>query len=54
MSLIVLFVPPVAAILFGWWFWRFNSRRGWFTTGEVVFWDVIVLILFQLIWLIWF
>jgi hypothetical protein len=48
------FVPlPLAAIVwFG--FWRVNRKRKWFTTGEVIFWDVIVLILVQLVWLRWF
>ncbi|MEP9389452.1 hypothetical protein [Mesorhizobium sp. KR9-304] len=50
----ILFVPLAAAILFGGCFWRFNRPRGWFTTGELIFWDVIVLILLQLVWLIWF
>ena len=54
MSMLIPFVPLAAAILFGWWFWRLNRRRNWFTTGEIIFWDVIVLILLQLIWLLWF
>ncbi|MDW6023633.1 hypothetical protein SAZ10_17940 [Mesorhizobium sp. BAC0120] len=48
------FVPlPLAAIV---WlgFWRVNRKRRWFTIGEVIFWDVIVLILIQLVWLRWF
>jgi hypothetical protein len=31
-----------------------NRRRRWFTIGEVIFWDVIVLIIIQLVWLRWF
>lgn len=54
MSVFTPFVPLAAAILFGWWFWRFNAPRGWFTTGELIFWNVIALIVFQLLWLIWF
>ncbi len=41
-----------AVVWFG--FWRVNRKRGWFTIGEVIFWDVIVLILIQLLWLRWF
>ena len=54
MSALIQFVPLAAALLFGWLFWRFNRPRGWFSTGELIFWDVIALILFQLVWLIWF
>jgi hypothetical protein len=54
MSVFIPFVPLAAAILFGWLFWRFSRRRNWFTTGEIIFWDVIVLIVLQLVWLIWF
>ena len=35
-------------------FWRLNRKTGWFTIGEVIFWDVIILILIQLVWLRWF
>ena len=31
-----------------------TGRRRWFTVGEMIFWDVIVLILIQLVWLRWF
>ena len=54
MSVVAAFVPLAAALLFGWQFWRFNRRRGWFTVGELIFWTVIALVLFQLLWLIWF
>ncbi len=54
MSMLIPYVPLAAAIFFGGWFWRFNRRRRWFTTGELIFWDVIALVLFQLVWLIWF
>jgi len=54
MNLIVLFVPLFAAVLFAWWFWWFDRNRGWCSTGELIFWDVIALIVFQLVWLIWF
>ena len=54
MSVLIPFVPLAAVILFSWWFWGVNKRRGWFTAGELLFWDVIVLVIFQLAWLIWF
>ena len=54
MNALAPFAPLAAGILFSWWFWRFNRPRGWFTTGEVVFWSAIALVLLQLVWLIWF
>jgi hypothetical protein len=54
MTWLIPAVPLAAAIFFAWWFWRFNRPRGWFSTGELIFWDVIALVLFQLVWLIWF
>jgi hypothetical protein len=54
MTWLIPVVPLAAATLFGGWFWRFNRPRGWFTVGELIFWDVIALIIFHLVWLIWF
>ncbi|WP_173933846.1 hypothetical protein [Chelativorans sp. Marseille-P2723] len=48
------FGPLLLAAMVWLGFWRVNSRRRWFTTGEVIFWDVIALIVIQLIWLRWF
>ena len=48
------FVPLLLAAIVWIVFWLVNRKRGWFTTGEVIFWDVIVLILIQLVWLRWF
>ena len=31
-----------------------NRRTGWFRIGEMIFWDVILLILVFLVWLRWF
>ena len=31
-----------------------NRRTGWFRTGELIFWDAILLILVYLVWLRWF
>ncbi len=33
---------------------RLNRSTGWFRTGELVFWDVILLIATFLVWLRWF
>jgi hypothetical protein len=33
---------------------RLNRRTGWFRTGELVFWDAILLIAVFLVWLRWF
>ena len=54
MSALIQLVPLAAAVLFAWWSWRFNRPRHWFSTGELIFWDVIALVVFQLVWLIWF
>jgi hypothetical protein len=48
------FVPLLLAAIIWLVFWKVNQRRPWFTLGEVIFWDVIILILLQLIWLRWF
>lgn len=47
-------VPPLLAALVWYSLWVANRRRRWFTIGEIIFWDVIVLIIIQLIWLRWF
>lgn len=47
-------VPPLLAAFVGYGLWAVNRRRGWFTIGEIIFWDVIVLIIIQLVWLRWF
>lgn len=41
-----------AVVWFG--FWRVNRKRQWFTIGEVIYWDVVVLVVIQLFWLRWF
>ena len=42
--------PRSSGMAFG----ALNRRNRWFTVGEIIFWDVIVLILIQLMWLRWF
>jgi hypothetical protein len=51
---LVGFVPVILAAIVWFGFWRVNRKRGWFTVGEVIFWDVVVLVVIQLIWLRWF
>lgn len=48
------FVPLILAAIFWLGFWQINRTKGWFTVGEMIFWDVIALILIQLVWLRWF
>ncbi len=48
------FVPIVLAVIVWLGFWRINRAKRWFTVGEMIFWDVIVLIIIQLVWLRWF
>ena len=54
MTALVLFVPLVAAALCAWLLYRLNRKRRFFTVGELIFWDIIVLVVLQLLWLIWF
>ena len=48
------FVPVgiAAALWFG--LHRLNRGRGWFRLGELIFWDVVILVLVYLIWLRWY
>lgn len=53
MSALALAPIGIAAAL--WWLlWLVNRERRWFSVGELIFWDVILLILVQLVWLRWF
>ena len=50
-----LHLVPVAVAALGWYgVHRLNRSKGWFRIGELVFWDVIILILVFLVWLKWF
>lgn len=49
-GLIPILLAAIAWVLF----WYVNRERRWFTVGEMIFWDVILLILIQLVWLRWF
>jgi hypothetical protein len=48
------YVPLLLAAIVWAVFWHVNRERKWFTIGEMIFWDVIVLVLIQLVWLRWF
>ena len=54
MSTLLALVPLAAAAVVWRLFYSFNRSRGWFSTGELIFWDAIVLVILQLVWLIWF
>lgn len=47
-------VPVGIAAVLWWGLHRLNRGRHWFRTGELVFWDVIILVIVYLIWLRWF
>ncbi len=51
---IVHIVPIVVAAFFWYLLNALNRRKGWFRIGEIIFWDVIILIIVFLIWLRWF
>lgn len=48
------FVPLLLSAVVWLLFWRVNRNRRWFSFGEVIFWDINILIIIQLIWLRWF
>ena len=54
MSQLILFVPVLATVACTVAFHRFNRRRGWFTMGETIFWSMVLLVVLQLVWLLWF
>jgi hypothetical protein len=48
-------VVPLALAAAGWLlFRRFNRSVRWFRVGELIFWDAVLLVVIQLVWLIWF
>jgi hypothetical protein len=52
---VLIGLVPVAIAAAGWYsLYRLNRTRRWFRIGEVIFWDVILLILVTLVWLRWF
>ncbi|MHA1154442.1 MAG: hypothetical protein ACTSQ7_17675 [Alphaproteobacteria bacterium] len=52
---LVVGLVPVALAGIGWYgLYRLNRGRGWFRIGELIFWDVVLLVLVYLAWLVWF
>ncbi len=54
MSAVAHLIPVLLAAVFWYLLSALNRRRGWFRIGEIIFWDVIILIIVFLIWLRWF
>lgn len=53
MNQALLLLPVAATLALAWLFWRVNRTRRWFTTGEMIFWVIILLIVLELVSLIW-
>jgi hypothetical protein len=52
---VIVGLAPVALAGIGWYgLYRLNHGRGWFRIGELIFWDVVLLVLVYLFWLVWF
>jgi len=54
MSIALAFAPVGIAAAVCWGLHRINRGRNWFRTGELIFWDVIALVVVYLGWLRWF
>jgi hypothetical protein len=54
MTGLVHLVPLAIAAAVGYLVYRVNRPRQWLRIGEVIFWDIALLIVIFLIWLIWF
>jgi hypothetical protein len=54
MSALLGLVPIGLSALAWYGLYRLNRRSGWFRTGELIFWDAILLVLVYLVWLRWF
>ncbi len=54
MSFALSLVPVGVAAVMCFGLHRLNRGRNWFRLGELIFWDVILLIIVYLIWLRWF
>lgn len=51
----LLHIVHVGIAALGWYgLYRLNRRTQWFRLGELIFWDVILLILIFLVWLRWY
>jgi hypothetical protein len=51
---LLAFAPVVIAAVLWAGLWRINRDQRFLSIGEVIFWDAILLILVQLVWLRWF
>ena len=54
MNGLVHLVPVAIAVGVGYLLHRVNRPRQWLRIGELIFWDIVLLIIIFLIWLIWF
>ena len=54
MSTVLAAVPVAVAAALGYLLHRLNRPRGWFRIGELIFWDVVILVVIYLLWLRWF
>ncbi len=54
MALLLSLVPLAIATVLATALHRLNRRRAWFRLGELLFWDVVLLVLVELLWLRWF
>ncbi len=54
MNGLIHLVPLGLAGLCWYLLYRLNRPRRWLRLGELIFWDVVLLIVVFLIWLIWF
>lgn len=51
----LLHIVPVGLAALGWYgLYRLNRRTRWLRLGELIFWDVVFLILLFLVWLRWY
>lgn len=54
MSGLVHLVPLAIGAGLGYLLYRVNRPRQWLRVGELIFWQIVLLIIIFLIWLIWF
>jgi hypothetical protein len=54
MSGLIHLIPLALAGCLSYLLYRVNKPRQWLRVGELIFWDVVFLIVVFLIWLIWF
>lgn len=54
MSIVVALVPVGLAVTVWYALYRVNVKRGWLRTGELIFWDAVILVVIYLVWLRWY